>query len=103
MAERTGSLLPSPSAALLAVQRCTEKVFPCPVCPCQGCDGDSQSQGLSATLHVSITFCCPSACLAGLADVNKRVSPFLTWAPWVAGPVCTMGREGGMGWAQNTL
>lgn len=49
-----------------------------------GRDGDSQSRVPSATLHVSITFCCPSTCLAGLADVNKIVSPFPTRAR--AGP-----------------
>lgn len=55
------------------MQRHTKKLFPCLVCLSQGCDGDSQSQVPSATLHVSITPCCPCACLAGLARVNKRV------------------------------
>lgn len=72
-----------------------------------GRDGDSQSRVPSATLHVSITFCCPSTCLAGLADVNKIVSPFPTRAR--AGPPAPYtprpgrGGTGGTGRAQHTL
>lgn len=46
----------------------------------EGCDGDSESQVPSATLHVSITLCCPFTCLPGLANVNKIVTPFPIWA-----------------------
>lgn len=68
------------SSFVRSVQYGTQKIsFPVLYVSLGGCDEDSQSQVPCANLHVSITLCCPFACLAGLADVNKRVTPFPTW------------------------
>lgn len=87
------------SSFVRSVQGYTKKnSFPVLYISLGGCDGDSQSQVPSATLHVSITLCCPFACLAGLADVNKMVTPFPIWAH--AGhptPYAPRGRDWGDG------
>lgn len=71
----------SSSVTLPGACRGTQKSsFPVLYVGPEGCDGDSQSQVPSATLHVSITLCCPFTCLSGLANVNKIVTPFPIWA-----------------------